>query len=173
MTTAPKRERDSKRDPSYWLMKSEPDEFSIDDLVKKGRGSWDGVRNYQARNHMCAMRVGDIVLFYHSSTDPIGVVGLARVAREAYTDPTQFDPKSEYYDPKSKKDAPRWMMVDVEIVEKLPRIVTLAEIKDDPELAGMLVTKKGMRLSVQPVEAAHASRIAKHAGAKTLLPRST
>ena len=169
MTTAPKRERVTKHGPSYWLMKSEPDEFSIDDLAKKGRGSWDGVRNYQARNHMCAMREGDVVLFYHSSTDPIGVVGLARVAREAYVDPTQFDPKSEYYDPKSKKDAPRWMMVDVEIVEKLPRIVTLAEIKADPELADMLVTKKGMRLSVQPVEAAHALRIAKKAGAKTRL----
>jgi predicted RNA-binding protein with PUA-like domain len=170
MTTATKRVTTSKNKPSYWLMKSEPDEFSIDDLARKGRGSWDGVRNYQARNHMCAMREGDIVLFYHSSTDPIGVVGLARVAREAYPDHTQFDGKSEYYDPKSKADSPRWMMVDVEFLEKLPRIVTLDEIKADPELSTMLVARKGMRLSVQPVDAAHARRLVKAAKGKTALP---
>jgi predicted RNA-binding protein with PUA-like domain len=147
--------------PSFWLMKTEPEAYSIDELASKGRGSWDGVRSFQARNHMRAMKVGDLVLFYHSSTEPPGVAGVARVCREAYPDHTQFDPKHDHYDPKSKRDAPRWDMVDVEMVEKLPVYVTLAQLKSDPALAGMLVVKTGMRLSVQPVERAHFAHVLK------------
>jgi predicted RNA-binding protein with PUA-like domain len=107
------------------------------------------------------MKVGDLVLFYHSSTEPPGVAGLARVCREAYPDHTQFDAKHDHYDPKSKREAPRWDMVDVEFVEKLPVYVTLAQLKSDPALAAMLVVKTGMRLSVQPVERAHFAHVLK------------
>lgn len=153
----------------YWLMKTEPEAFSIDDLAKLGRSPWDGVRNYQARNHMQAMRAGDGVLFYHSSTDDRGVVGLAQVVREAYPDHTQFDPRSQYFDKTAKKAAPRWFMVDVEFVEKFPKLLPLSTIKADPQLADMLVVKRGMRLSVQPVELKHMRRILKHVGAHTPL----
>lgn len=139
----------------YWLMKSEPEEYSIEDLRREGTGVWSGVRNYQARNHMRSMRVRDRVLFYHSNARPPGVVGVAEVAREAYPDPTQFDPKSDYYDPRSLPEAPRWSAVDVRFVEQLPRMVSLDELKQDPALATMLVVRRAMRLSVQPVEAAH------------------
>lgn len=149
----------------YWLMKSEPEVYSIDHLARTGRGSWDGVRNYQARNHMREMRIGDLVLFYHSSTEPPGVAGVARVCREAYPDHTQFDPKSDHYDPKSKKDDPRWSMVDLELVEKLKAFVPLTTLKTDPALAGMLVARRGMRLSVQPVEPAHFRRVLQLGGA--------
>jgi predicted RNA-binding protein with PUA-like domain len=115
------------------------------------------------------MRIGDLALFYHSSTDPPGAVGLSRVVREAYPDHTQFDRKSEYYDPRAKKDDPRWFMVDVEFVERFPRMVTLAEIKADPALATMLVVRRGQRLSVQPVEASHMRHILELARAKTQL----
>jgi predicted RNA-binding protein with PUA-like domain len=151
----------------YWLMKSEPDVYSIDHLARTGRGAWDGVRNYQARNHMRDMRVSDLVLFYHSSTEPPGVAGIARVCREAYPDHTQFDPKSDHYDPKSKRDAPRWLMVDVEMVEKLPALVSLAALKADAALEGMLAIRPGMRLSVQPVEKAHFQRVLELGGATT------
>jgi predicted RNA-binding protein with PUA-like domain len=151
----------------YWLMKTEPEVYSIDTLAGTGKGSWDGVRNFQARNHMRAMRVGDLVLFYHSSTEPPGVAGVARVCREAYPDHTQFDPKNDHYDPKSKREEPRWDMVDVEFVEKLPELVTLAQLKADPKLDGMLVVKRGMRLSVQPVERAHFAHVLKLGRAKT------
>jgi predicted RNA-binding protein with PUA-like domain len=135
-----------------WLMKSEPSVFSIDDLAKVKRTSWDGVRNYQARNLLRDdVKVGDDVLFYHSSADPAGVAGLARIARAAYPDPTQFDAKSEYHDPKATRDAPPWVVVDVEFVRKLPRVVTLAELKANPALKDMVVTRRGSRLSVQPV----------------------
>ncbi|HMI93297.1 MAG TPA: EVE domain-containing protein [Polyangiales bacterium] len=147
--------------PSFWLMKTEPEAYSIDELASKGRGSWDGVRSFQARNHMRAMKVGDLVLFYHSSTEPPGVAGLARVCREAYPDHTQFDAKHDHYDPKSKRETPRWDMVDVEFVEKLPVYVTLAQLKSDPALAAMLVVKTGMRLSVQPVERTHFAHVLK------------
>jgi len=153
----------------YWLMKTEPEVFSIDSLEKMRRSPWDGVRSYQARNHMQAMRVGDWVLFYHSSTDDRGVVGLAQVAREAYPDHTQFDPKSQYFDKGAKKAAPRWFMVDVEFVEKFPKLLHLETMKADPQLAEMLVVKRGMRLSVQPVELKHARRILKQVGAHTPL----
>lgn len=151
----------------YWLMKTEPDVYSIDDLSKKGRGSWDGVRNFQARNHMRAMKVDDLVLFYHSSTEPPGVAGVARVCREAYPDPTQFDPGSDHYDPKSPADSPRWDMVDVELVEKLPRYVPLETLKSDDKLEGMLVARRGMRLSVQPVSREHFRRVLALGGARS------
>jgi predicted RNA-binding protein with PUA-like domain len=144
---------------AYWLMKSEPEVYSIDHLARAGRGPWDGVRNYQARNHMRAMHVGDLVLFYHSSTEPPGVAGVARVCREAYPDHTQFDREHDHYDPKSKPDDPRWSMVDLEFVEKLETLVTLATLKSDPALEGMLVARRGMRLSVQPVELKHFRRV--------------
>jgi len=136
----------------HWLMKSEPSAFSIDDLARAGRTGWEGVRNYQARNLLRdEVKAGDEVLFYHSSADPAGVAGIAKVVRGAYPDPTQFDRKSEYHDPGSPTDAPRWLAVEVGFVRKFARVVTLAELKANPALAEMLVTKKGSRLSVQPV----------------------
>lgn len=140
----------------HWLMKSEPDVYSIDDLARDGSTFWEGVRNYQARNHMRdGMKVGDPVLFYHSSTEPMGVVGIARICREAYPDETAWDPKNPYFDESCPPGEPRWLRVDVEFVSKLPKIVTLEALKANPALEGMLVVKRGMRLSVQPVEAAH------------------
>ncbi|MET0340849.1 MAG: EVE domain-containing protein [Polyangiales bacterium] len=147
-------------------MKSEPDVYAIDDLAREGTGTWEGVRNYQARNFMRAMQAGDLALFYHSSTQPPGVVGVMRIARTAYVDPTQFDPKSAYHDPASKPDQPRWERVDVAFVEKLPRPVTLEMLKTDPAFGDMLVIRRGMRLSVQPVDPAHFARVLKLGGAK-------
>jgi predicted RNA-binding protein with PUA-like domain len=138
---------------AYWLMKSEPDEFSIDDLVKapKKTTPWFGVRNYQARNFMRdVMRVGDGVLFYHSSCEVPGIAGVARVASGAYPDATQFDPKSEYYDPGSKREEPRWMLVDVSL-ERKTRLMPLEEMRSCRELADMVVLKRGNRLSITPV----------------------
>jgi len=136
-------------------MKSEPDVYAIGDLERAGKGTWEGVRNYQARNHMRAMRVGDQALFYHSNATPPGVAGVMKIARLAYPDDTQFDPKSPYFDPKSPKDAPRWDRVDVAFVKKLAHFVPLDTLKADPALEGMLVIRRGMRLSVQPVDKAH------------------
>lgn len=143
----------------YWLMKSEPSCYSIDDLRKHGRGMWDGVRNYTARNYMRQMHMGDVVLFYHSSADVIGVVGLAEVVREVYPDPTQFDPKADHYDPKATKEKPRWDVVDVAFIEKFKEPVTLSTIKNDPAFSDMLVVQQGMRLSVQPVSERHYRKI--------------
>ncbi len=143
----------------FWLMKCEPETYSIDDLERDGRTTWEGVRNAQARNYMRDdMRVGDLVLFYHSNAEPSGVAGVARVARAAYPDPTQFDRKSEYYDATSPKDDPRWLMVDVEFVSKL-ELVSLERLKATPMLEGMLVTRKGQRLSVMPVEEKHFNHV--------------
>jgi predicted RNA-binding protein with PUA-like domain len=135
----------------YWLMKSEPDVFSIDDLERTGVDCWDGVRNYQARNFMRDMKVGDGVLFYHSNAKPPGVAGLARVARTAYPDPTAFDSGSHYFDPDSDRQNPRWVMVDIAFVEKFPAVLPLPVLQTTPGLEEMMVTRKGMRLSVQPV----------------------
>ncbi len=144
----------------YWLMKSEPDVYSIDDLARDGRTSWEGVRNYTARNWMRDdMKVGDRVLFYHSNADIKGVAGLAEIVREAYPDPHALDPKSPYYDETAKPDVPRWVSVDVGFVEKFPNVVELATLKADPALDGMEVTKRGSRLSVHPVDAAHFARV--------------
>ncbi len=141
---------------NHWLMKSEPDAFSIDDLKRKKREPWDGVRNYQARNFMRdGMRPGDQVFFYHSNCTVPGIVGIAEVATDAYPDPSQFDPKSKYFDAGSSRDNPRWMLVDVKFVKKLKRTISLDELKGDPALEGMALLRKGNRLSVMPVEAAH------------------
>ncbi|HEY9131586.1 MAG TPA: EVE domain-containing protein [Dyella sp.] len=137
---------------SHWLMKTEPETFSIDDLERKGQEAWDGVRNYQARNFMRdGMRVGDKVFFYHSNCAEPGIVGLAEVATDAYVDPTQFNPKSDYFDAASTRDNPRWMLVDVKFVRKLKRTITLDELKQHPALAEMALVRKGNRLSVMPV----------------------
>jgi predicted RNA-binding protein with PUA-like domain len=140
----------------YWLMKSEPDEFSIDDLAaaKNRTTPWFGVRNYQARNFMCdQMRLGDRVFFYHSSCPEPGIAGIGEVSAQAYPDATQFDRKSPHFDPKSNRDAPRWVNVDVRFVEKT-RLVSLAELRDHPELERMRVLQRGNRLSITPVDPA-------------------
>ena len=136
---------------NYWLMKSEPDEFSIDDLARKKTEPWSGVRNYQARNYLRQMRAGDGVLFYHSSCAEPGVVGIATVATAAYPDPTQFDPKSDYFDAKATRSAPRWSLVDVKFKRKLKRTIALTELKDRKELQGLALIRPGNRLSVLPV----------------------
>ena len=136
----------------FWLMKSEPDVFSIDHLKSKKTSLWDGVRNYQARNFMMKdMKVGDQILFYHSSTTPPGVAGLATVSKTALPDPTQFDKKSEYYDEKSTKENPRWFCVEVKFNTKFKNYVPLDEIRKTKGLEKMLLLKKGQRLSIQPV----------------------
>jgi predicted RNA-binding protein with PUA-like domain len=140
----------------YWLMKSEPDTFGIDDLAARPGQTepWDGVRNYQARNMMRdEMRVGDPVLFYHSNCDQPGIVGIAEVAREAYPDHTAFDPDAKYYDPKSDPQNPRWFMVDLRYVRHLRRNITLAELKTyaDTALEGLPLVRRGNRLSIMPV----------------------
>ena len=152
---------------AYWLMKSEPDVYSIDDLERDGRAEWEGVRNYQARNFMREMKRGDLVLFYHSNAKPPGVAGLAEVVGEARPDPHQFDPNSPYYDPKSKPDDPRWDLVEVGFVEKFEAPVPLAALKAEPALADMPVVRKGMRLSVMPIEKKHFQRVLKMARATT------
>lgn len=149
--------------PAHWLMKSEPDVFSIDDLAKKGVAGWDGVRNYQARNFMKSMKLGDKVFFYHSNALPPGVAGEAEVARLAYPDPTQFDPKSHYHDPKSRPDEPTWFQVDLRFVKKYPRLLSLDELRGVPALADMPLFHRS-RLSVQPVTPAQWKTIAALAG---------
>jgi predicted RNA-binding protein with PUA-like domain len=136
---------------SFWLMKSEEHVYSIDDLQRDVRTAWVGVRNYEARNHMRdRMRLGDLILYYHSRANPPGVAGLARVASEPYPDPTQFDPESPYFDEKSSEDDPRWILVDVEFVERFPEAVPLSQIREHEKLQEMVLVKR-MRLSVQPV----------------------
>ena len=142
---------------AYWLMKSEPDEVSVDDALAAPHSTvpWTGVRGYQARNFMRdQMRVGDGVLFYHSSCAEPGIVGIARVASTPYPDPTQFDRKSPYYDEASKKDAPRWTLVDVQVLKKT-RTLTLPELRATPGLEDMIVLRKGNRLSITPVDPKH------------------
>jgi predicted RNA-binding protein with PUA-like domain len=153
----------------YWLVKSEPEVYSIADLERDGRTEWDGVRNYQARNYMRdEMSIGDLVLFYHSNADPTGVAGIARVCSAPHADETQFDEKSDYYDAGATREEPRWQLVDLEFVEKIDPIVSLDRLKKDAKaLDGMMVIKRGVRFSVQPVERAHFARVLKLAGAKT------
>jgi predicted RNA-binding protein with PUA-like domain len=151
---------------SYWLMKSEPDECSVDDALAAPQATvpWTGVRNYQARNFMRdAMRVGDGVLFYHSSCAEPGIAGIARVASAARPDPTQFDPRSPYHDPAAKPQAPRWLLVDVQVVRKV-KLIALPALRANPELADLLVLRKGNRLSITPVEARHWQAILAMAG---------
>lgn len=140
----------------YWLVKSEPDAFSFDDLLASPQKTtgWDGVRNYQARNTLRdEMKKGDMVLFYHSSTDPMAVVGVAEVVREGYPDETAFDKRSSHFDPKSKREAPTWYQVDLAAREKFARPVTLAELRGVKGLEKMVLLQRGSRLSVQPVSA--------------------
>ena len=143
--------------PNYWLMKAEPAEASIDDVLAMPDATvgWTGVRNYQARNFMRdSMQVGDGVLFYHSSCAEPGIVGIARVASGVKVDPTQFDPASPYFDAASKPEAPRWLLVDVQVMQKT-RNLTLPELRRDPDLQDLIVLKKGNRLSITPVEPQH------------------
>jgi predicted RNA-binding protein with PUA-like domain len=135
----------------YWLFKSEPDAFSIQDLERDGRTEWSGVRSYQARNLMREMQLGHLGFFYHSNATPPGVIGICKVVAVAHPDSTQFDPKSEYYDRTSKRDAPKWWCVDVGFVRAFPRLVPLEELRSIPDLAYMPLLRKGQRLSVQPV----------------------
>ncbi len=145
---------------NYWLMKSEPDVYSIDDLERDGREMWDGIRNYQARNMMRDdMKIGDEVFFYHSTCKQPGIVGIARVASKPYPDPTQFDEKSKYCDPKSDPENPRWCLVDVEFVRKTDRNITLTELKAARGLDGLILTRKGNRLSIMPVSKKHWNQI--------------
>lgn len=149
----------------YWLMKSEPDVYSIDTLKKDQKTWWEGVRNYQARNFMMKeMAVGDLVLFYHSNAEPPGVAGLARVCATAQPDKTQFDKKSEYYDEKATKEKPPWFCVQVEFVKKFKHLVSLNDLRAEKSLADMLVLKKGQRLSVQPVDKKHFETVQKLGG---------
>lgn len=151
----------------FWLMKSEPDVYSILDLKRDKQTGWEGVRNYQARNSMRDdMSLGDLVLFYHSNADPSGIAGLCKIAKLAYPDPTQFDSESDYYDAGSKREAPRWLTVDVAFVEAFETTLDLSTLKADPKLCEMLVVQKGQRLSVQPVSASdfkHVLKLAKSA----------
>jgi predicted RNA-binding protein with PUA-like domain len=143
---------------NYWLMKSEPDAFSIDDLAKKPGQSehWDGVRNYQARNMMRDdMKRGDQVFFYHSNCEQPGIVGIMEVVREGYSDFSAFDPDDKHFDPKSDPANPRWIMVDVKYVKTLSRTITLKELKSEEELAGLALVRRGNRLSIMPVSKAH------------------
>ena len=137
-------------------MKSEPDAYSIDDLERDGREMWDGIRNYQARNMMRdEMRPGDQAFFYHSACEEPGIVGIVRVAGEAYPDPTAFDPEDKHYDPKSDPDNPRWFLVDVEFVRKLDRTISLGELRTHDALGDMILLRKGNRLSIMPVSETH------------------
>ena len=139
--------------PQYWLMKSEPDELSIRDLQRLGQARWDGVRNYQARNFVRAMQPGDLFFFYHSSCEVPGIAGIAEVASAPDVDATQFDPKSDYHDPKSSREKPRWYHVEVKFVSKTP-YVSLHELRRHRELSGMQTLARGNRLSITPVSEA-------------------
>lgn len=150
------------RAKKYWLMKSEPDAYSIEDLKKDKTSLWDGVRNYQARNFMMnEMQVGDEVLFYHSNAKPPGAVGLATVSKEAVPDPSALDPKSEYYAPKASIEKPIWYCVEVKFKKAFDRIVSLQEIREEPKLKDMLLIKKGQRLSIQPLTKSEYEHICK------------
>jgi predicted RNA-binding protein with PUA-like domain len=143
----------------YWLMKSEPDVYSIDDLARDPEEIWDGVRNYQARNFLRTMAVGDRAFFYHSNTKPPGIVGLMTIIEADIVDPTQFDPSNKYYDPKSSPDNPRWRTVKVGYGETFPQAITLEQLKATFSPEELLVVKRGNRLSVMPVETPIAERI--------------
>lgn len=143
---------------AYWLMKSEPEEFSIDDLKNRPKRTepWDGVRNYQARNMLRdEMRKGDEVFFYHSNCETPGIAGIAKVVREGYPDPTAFNPTDKHFDPKSNPDEPRWFLVDVQFVRKLKRVIPLSELKAEAALKDLLLVRRGNRLSIMPVTKKH------------------
>lgn len=144
---------------NYWLLKSEPSVYNIDDLQRDGSTIWDGIRNYQARNYLRTAEVGDLAFFYHSSNENTGIVGLCKVIETNLADPTQFDPKSDYFDEKSMPDNPRWQTVRVEFAEKFPRTISLDELKEKFTPDELVVVRKGMRLSVMPVGEAAAKRL--------------
>lgn len=146
--------------PRYWLLKSEPNSYSIEDLKRDGSTEWDGVRNYQARNYMRdSMQIGDKILFYHSSVNPPAVVGVASVCSKPHPDTSAFDPEDSHFDPKSDPEKPVWFLVDIAFEKAFEHPVDLPTIKADPELQEMVVAKTGSRLSVQPVEERHFQRI--------------
>ncbi len=137
---------------AYWLMKTEPEVYGIDDLIRDGRNMWEGCRNYTVRNFMRdKMKPGDEALFYHSNSVPSGIIGTMKIVSEGYPDPTQFDPSSEYYDAKSPREAPRWMAIDVDNAVKFDKVLSLAILKEHPGTSSMLVCMRGQRLSVMPV----------------------
>ena len=141
---------------AYWLMKSEPGDYSIDDLERDRTEPWDGIRNYQVRNMIRDdMKVGDRAFFYHSSCTEPGVVGIMKIVSEAHSDPTQFDPKSGHFDSKSKQDDPRWLLVDMAFERKLDRVISLKEIKVNSKLDDFVLTRRGNRLSIFPVSETH------------------
>jgi predicted RNA-binding protein with PUA-like domain len=150
----------------YWLIKTEPGSYSIDDLARDGRTRWDGIRNPRARNYLKEMEEGDLVIFYHSSAEPPGAAGVARVAKTAYPDPAQFEKKSDYYDAKATEDDPRWFVVDVAFVEKFPTFVSLPDIRAETSLNDMVLVNNS-RLSVQPVEPAEFEKLKEMAGSKS------
>jgi len=155
----------SKRAKQFWLMKSEPDVYGIADLERDGREPWNGIRNYQARNFLRdAMDAGDLALFYHSNATPPGVAGVMRIDSGPEADGLAFNPESKYFDAKSDPEAPTWVQRQVAFVAAFESLVPLADLREDPELEGMLVTRKGQRLSIQPVEEAHFWRICRKGG---------
>jgi len=142
--------------PNYWLLKSEPEVYSIDDLARDKRTRWEGVRNYQARNFLRdELKMGDLVFFYHSNTEPAGIAGIAEVVREGYPDKDAYNPKSEYFDAKSSPEKPAWYLVDIGFRQKFSRLITLEELKKIKALEGMPLLARGQRLSVQPVSEKH------------------
>jgi len=160
--------------PRHWLVKSEPGAFSWQDLCDSPERTtcWDGIRNYQARNFIRdEIAAGDLMLFYHSVAKPTGVAGVAEVVREAYPDPTQFDPAAKYHDPGSDPDDPRWLMFDLRAVEELPSFVTLQDLKANPKLGEMLVVQRGQRLSIQPVKAAEWREVLRMGGLQGSMAR--
>ena len=151
----------------YWLFKTEPDVYSFADLQRDKKTMWEGVRNYQARNILRdEVKVGDSVLFYHSRIKPMEIPGVAKVVKASYPDPTQFDSKSKYFDPKAEKDEPRWMVVDVAFDFAFKNVITRDQLQEMPELEDMMVLKRGARLSIQPVSAAEFKAITKAGGKK-------
>jgi predicted RNA-binding protein with PUA-like domain len=155
---------------NHWLMKSEPNAYHWNQLLKDKTTHWDGVRNYQARNTMRdLMKIGDLVLFYHSNCKPPHIAGIAKVCKEGYPDHTSWDPDSHYFDEKSSPEKPRWMMVDIEAIQSMETIVDLPQMKDDPALEGMPLLARGQRLSVQPVSPEHFQRVCQLGGLEELL----
>jgi predicted RNA-binding protein with PUA-like domain len=152
---------------NYWLLKSEPDVYSLDDLKEEGTDCWDGVRNYQARNNLTAMKPGDVGFFYHSRTKPPHIAGLCKIAKEAYPDPTAFDPEEKYYDPKSDPEAPRWFCPVVSYMCHFPKPVSLKSIKAEEDLAEMVLVKNS-RLSVQPVTPEEFRKVCEMGGLKKI-----
>jgi predicted RNA-binding protein with PUA-like domain len=160
----------------YWLFKSEPTTFSIDDLVHSPRKTtcWEGVRNYQARNFLKSMNVGDLGFFYHSNTDPPAIVGIVKVVKAAYPDSFAFDTRSRYFDPRSAPDSPRWFLVDVQFVEKFPQALHLDQLRAVKGLEKMELLRKGSRLSIQPVRPDEWQRVldfAQHNTKHSSIPR--